>query len=545
MRHHVVSIIDDDPSVREGTTDLLNSAGFAAEAFNDADEFLTSGRLDATSCVVADMRMPGKSGIELHDDLLRAGKEIPTIIITAYPRERDRAHALQAGVWGYLTKPFCEKDLLSSVRSALDGAQRTVPDHANDVICKDSTDWLNATLTPRDTTLRIEELSGPDALEAITPEWEALDAQASPRTPFTSPLWAKLWWRHLRQTGPVLRHEFFVHIVRDEADKLLAIAPLVITHRPGSGPLQLRVLQFFGAADGSITEHRCILCQERDEPRIIQALASYLNDRKEKWDLFVWTGMRPDEIAHDRPGSLPQVYKKMPYYLVPLPDSWEEFRGGLSANMKEAIRKCYKHLARDGHTFTFRAVARPEDIPISLDRLLALHSERAQLKYATRHRDLFAKASHRAFIGDVARLMAERGQLRMFELEVDGKVIASRMAFLLGDELYLYYSGYDLEWRKHSIMTTLMCECFKWAIERGIKVVNLSKGKDASKLRWRGREAAFHDALLMSPTKRGRLVSRAYDLLRSRPSLFVRLTELLTIVWGLVNLAQAAAVDLG
>jgi len=109
--------------------------------------------------------------------------------------------------------------------------------------------------------------------------------------------------------------------------------------------------------------------------------------------------------------------------------------------------------------------------------------------------------------------MAERNQLRMFELEVDGKVLASRMAFLLGDELYLHFSGYDLDWRKHGIMTTLMCECFKWAIERGIKIVNLAKGKDASKTRWRSRESAFHDALLMSPTRRGSLT---YNLRKTK-----------------------------
>jgi FixJ family two-component response regulator/CelD/BcsL family acetyltransferase involved in cellulose biosynthesis len=541
MPHHVVSIIDDDPSVREGTTDLLNSAGYAAESFNDADAFLKSGRLDATSCVVADMRMPGISGIELHDYLLRAGRAIPTILITAYPREPDRAHALEVGVWGYLTKPFAEKDLLSSVRSALDGARRTFPDRRNDAAPQDIADQPGLVLASRDLTLCIEELSGPAALEAITPEWEKLDAEVSPRTPFTSPLWAKLWWHHLRQARASIRQEFFVHAVRDETGRLLAIVPLVMTRRPASGPLQLRLLQFFGGADGSITEHRCILCREGDESRVIQALASYLYDRKEIWDVFVWTGIRHSEIAHDRPGSQLRVYKRMPYYLVPLPDSWEKFRSGLSANVKEAIRKCYRHLARDGHAFTFRAIAQPEDIPISLQRLLALHSERAQLKYATRHRDLFAKPSHRAFIADVARLMAERGQLRIFELEVDGEVVASRMAFLLGDELYLYYSGYDLEWRKHSIMTTLMCECFKWAIERGIKVVNLSKGKDPSKLRWRGREAAYDDALLMSPTRRGDIISRGYDLVSNRPDIFVKLTELLTIIWGFVSMTRHAA----
>src|ERR1700681_521842 len=73
MPNLVISIIDDDPAVREGTIDLLNSAGFAAETFTDADEFLKSGRVDDASCVVADMRMRGMCGLELHDHLLSKG----------------------------------------------------------------------------------------------------------------------------------------------------------------------------------------------------------------------------------------------------------------------------------------------------------------------------------------------------------------------------------------------------------------------------------------------------------------------------------------
>jgi FixJ family two-component response regulator len=104
MQHRVVSVIDDDRSVREGTADLLNAAGISTESFQDAGEFLRSGCLDSTSCVVADVRMPGISGIELHDQLRRAGRVIPTILITAFPRDRDRIRARENGVWGYLKK---------------------------------------------------------------------------------------------------------------------------------------------------------------------------------------------------------------------------------------------------------------------------------------------------------------------------------------------------------------------------------------------------------------------------------------------------------
>jgi FixJ family two-component response regulator len=112
MTNFVIAIIDDDPSVREGAMDLLNSAGLAAETFQDAASFLNSGRVDDTGCVIADVRMPGMSGLELHDYLVRSGKHIPTILITAFAKPADRERALQSGVCCYLSKPFSAKDLL-------------------------------------------------------------------------------------------------------------------------------------------------------------------------------------------------------------------------------------------------------------------------------------------------------------------------------------------------------------------------------------------------------------------------------------------------
>jgi FixJ family two-component response regulator len=116
----VISIVDDDPSVREGTMDLVQAVGFAAEAFPGADEFLKSDRLDSTSCLIADVRMPGMTGLELHARLVETGKSIPTILMTAYPNGRDRESALEAGVICYLAKPYNQDDLLACIRSALE-----------------------------------------------------------------------------------------------------------------------------------------------------------------------------------------------------------------------------------------------------------------------------------------------------------------------------------------------------------------------------------------------------------------------------------------
>ena len=93
MDTSTISIVDDDPSAREGITDLVRSMGFEAQAFERAEDFLKSGHLDRTDCLITDMRMPGMSGLELHDRLVTSGVSIPTIVITAFPQDADRLRA--------------------------------------------------------------------------------------------------------------------------------------------------------------------------------------------------------------------------------------------------------------------------------------------------------------------------------------------------------------------------------------------------------------------------------------------------------------------
>jgi FixJ family two-component response regulator len=116
----LISIVDDDESVREAMQGLMKSLGFAAEAFASAEEFLASASRDRAACLITDMQMPGLTGLGLHDHLVALGKPVPTIVITAYPDERVRARALQAGVVCYLVKPFNESDLLGCIRTVLE-----------------------------------------------------------------------------------------------------------------------------------------------------------------------------------------------------------------------------------------------------------------------------------------------------------------------------------------------------------------------------------------------------------------------------------------
>jgi FixJ family two-component response regulator len=118
----LIAIVDDDETACEGTIDLVKSMGFTAKGSRCAEDFLKSSYLAETSLLITDVRMPGMSGLELHSHLLQSGKPIPTIVVTAFPNDRDRARALKAGVICYLAKPFNDAELLGCVRSALDSS---------------------------------------------------------------------------------------------------------------------------------------------------------------------------------------------------------------------------------------------------------------------------------------------------------------------------------------------------------------------------------------------------------------------------------------
>ena len=120
----LVAIVDDDRSIRNGTRDLLNAAGFSTAIFEDARSFLASASRATAACLVTDMRMPGMTGLELFEALVAAGDGIPTVLITAHPEELTQSRAREAGITCYLSKPFAPDDLLECVREAL-GKSRT------------------------------------------------------------------------------------------------------------------------------------------------------------------------------------------------------------------------------------------------------------------------------------------------------------------------------------------------------------------------------------------------------------------------------------
>jgi FixJ family two-component response regulator len=115
----LISVIDDDDSVRESLQGLIRSVGFQVQIFASAEEFLQSDNLHQTHCLILDVRMPGMNGLELQRELADTHCEIPVIFITAHGNESARSQALKNGAVDYLCKPFSEEALLNAIRATL------------------------------------------------------------------------------------------------------------------------------------------------------------------------------------------------------------------------------------------------------------------------------------------------------------------------------------------------------------------------------------------------------------------------------------------
>ena len=116
----VISIVDDDESVRTALKSLIDSVGFRAEVFGSGEEFLKSPYLSQTDCLIADVRVPGMTGLELQERLNASGASVPIVFISAHDDKDARARGLRAGAIDFLQKPFSEESLLGAISAGLD-----------------------------------------------------------------------------------------------------------------------------------------------------------------------------------------------------------------------------------------------------------------------------------------------------------------------------------------------------------------------------------------------------------------------------------------
>ncbi len=358
----------------------------------------------------------------------------------------------------------------------------------------------------------LETVTTVAGVAALAPYYERLHRATGNTSPFALHEWHLIWCRHFLNCNPRIHDEPLFYVLRNSAGTCVAIVPFVISRRK-VGPLKFASINLLGA-DPAITELRAPIVDPDYESLTASAVQHHLA-ACDGWDWVHWTGISKQfGEALSVEGNL-QWQPALSDSVLDMAPTWEEFRRGLKRNIRESLRHCYNSLKRDNHHFELHVIEDPAGVGRGLDRFLELHIMRANLKSTVMHPNRFASEVCRNFLYAVCERLAERGAVRLFQLEVDSQVVAMRIGFVVGDSLYLYYSGFDPAWSRYSVMTTTIAEAIKYAIERGIKTVSLSPAKDISKTRWGARQVDYRSAYAQNRRLRSRLAQRVYMTARS------------------------------
>jgi CelD/BcsL family acetyltransferase involved in cellulose biosynthesis len=357
-------------------------------------------------------------------------------------------------------------------------------------------------------------------MAALKPDYERLEQATGNQLPFATYEWQLAWCRHFLNHDPNIHETPQFHVMRNEHGACVAILPFIMSDRR-IGPLKVVSMGPVGADQG-LSEIRTPLIERGYEQRTARTAREALA-RQPGWDWIHWIHV-DRQLGNALSAGRDLVWQpRLADFVLDLPSTWEEFRAGLKRNIRESLRHCYNSLRRDGHVFDLQVIEEPAAVRANLARYFELHRMRADAPDKPPHPDRFASVWAREFLYAVCEQMASRRGVRLFALRIHGEVVAMRLAFALGDSLYLYYSGFDPRWWRYGVMTTTVAEAIKYAIRNGFRTINLSPGADMSKTRWSPRQIDYGSAFELRERLRSRLANRAYVKLRAlQPSPLLR-----------------------
>jgi CelD/BcsL family acetyltransferase involved in cellulose biosynthesis len=360
-------------------------------------------------------------------------------------------------------------------------------------------------------SVTIETVTTTQGVESLRPSYEQLQRTTGNILPFATHDWHVAWCRHILNSNPRILDQPNFFVVRNLSGECVAILPFIVSRRR-VGRFKIAAVNMLGA-DPHLTEIRAPLMVSGYENSIAAAVQPLLA-RIEGWDWVHWTGSSAAfGAALSTHGTLiwEPVLKD---FVLDLPPTWDEFRKGLKRNIRESLRHCYNSLKRDNHSFEFRVVENGPDVAAGVARFFDLHLMRAEMTRGE-HPDRFSTPIFRDFLQEICRRFADRGALRLFQLKIGGKIVATWVGFVAADSIYFYNSGFDPAWARYSVMTTTVAEAIKYAIGQGFKSINLSADEDVSKTRWSPRQVEYLSAYQLGTRLRSRLALQTYLRARS------------------------------
>lgn len=361
-------------------------------------------------------------------------------------------------------------------------------------------------------TVTLQTVTDVAGIRALDADYARLCRVTGNGLPFSQHAWHLTWCKHFLNGDPRIEDEPLFYILRDARNDCVGILPFIVSRRR-FGPLKVVSVVLLGA-DPAITEIRTPLVQEGYGHLTARAARDALENVAD-WDWIHWSGLNGEFAAALSAGKDLQWQAPVSDFVLDLPPSWEEFRSGLKHNIRESLRHCYNSLARHGHSFEFDVIESPAELRPALSRFLQLHRMRAACARGPAHPDRFASPVSQEFLYAVCERLADSGALKLFALKIGAEIVAMRIGFVVGDALYLYYSGFDPQWWNFSVITTTLAEAIKYAIGLGLRIVNLSPTRDIAKTRWGARQVDYGSAYQTRARLRSRLANSAYLRIKS------------------------------
>lgn len=351
-----------------------------------------------------------------------------------------------------------------------------------------------------------------DSIARWSDDFYGLENDCKNTLPFSCVEWHMAWCRHFLCRDSRIFDEPTFCRVRDADGVCIAILPFIRTTRSIAG-FRVTWLSFLGA-DPGLTEVRSALVKPGGVHAVASVTDAALRDAGD-WDWIEWRGLDdPFDASLRRVRSLD--WQRLPsMHILHLPPTWLEFRARLRRNIRESLRHCQNSLRRDGHRYEFTVATRGPELHAALDRLSVLHTLRSCAAFSVEHPDMLSRPGVRPFLHDLGEAFSARDGIRVFEMSIGGRVVAARLGFVVRDGLYLYYSGFDPEWARYSVMTTVVADAIRYAIQHRLATVNLSTGIDPSKTRWGPTEQPCQVAHEPRTRLRSQLFGLAYQRARS------------------------------
>lgn len=360
-----------------------------------------------------------------------------------------------------------------------------------------------------------ETLADFDSLEC---QWRDLERRIGDSLlPFQTFAWNRAWWTVFAKTTLARRDELKILCFHDDG-RLVAVYPLFQTSIGPVGWKPMRYIRPFGA-DPNLTEIRIPLAVPEYLPAVLARALDFLKASAAAVVVLHLIGPlnRVLSATEGHENLQADRTRVLSNYVLPLAGDWDSFRSGLKRNIKESLRRCYNSLAREGHGYDLLVYDDATEIKARLPIFYRLHAQRAAAEsLSVRHPDYFASPYHRAFMESVIDRMSATSTsgAHLFCLRIDNEIVAMRIGFRCGSSMYFYYSGYNPDYARFSVMTTLLAEAFRWCITAGVANANLSVGTDVSKTRWGPKVETYLETHLVRGNMAGLLAERLVRIAR-------------------------------